>query len=138
MRGLEVCYLKAYAHQQHTITVSECSIVIRTGLVRLDPVVSHKLAPHCKLVDTIPDPNRELCKNKHDGSCYILIPYTVKTAMHPSHHTMLMQYLCDLHTTYCCIYHTMLCEGYTCCKQYIYIGKVCHVQRLSLHIRDIV
>ncbi len=44
------------ASSVHTITASECSMVIRTGLVSLDPVVSHKVAPHCMLVDTIPGP----------------------------------------------------------------------------------
>ena len=37
-------------------------MVMRTGLVSLVSDVLQKLSPHCKPVDTIPDPNIELCK----------------------------------------------------------------------------
>ena len=45
-------------------------MVIIIDLESLALAVSHRPSPHCKLVDTIPDPSSELCKNNNSHSVF--------------------------------------------------------------------
>ena len=67
------CWWEPFTHSfQRTINaILECSRVITTGFSRrLILVVSHRISPHCKLADMIPDPSMEL---QRDNEVWLII-----------------------------------------------------------------
>ena len=62
MEGVSPPTLCQPHHIVHTLTSSECSMVIMTGFSRSS--VGHLLVPHCRAVDTIPEPSSVLQNEK--------------------------------------------------------------------------